>query len=36
MSSPEEMTQFQGDLESIHRELSRRNDTPVRASETHG
>tara|TARA_R110000751_G_scaffold185283_4_gene291709 strand:- start:2015 stop:2755 length:741 start_codon:yes stop_codon:yes gene_type:complete len=34
MSGPEEMTQFQSDLESIHRELSRRNDTPVRASET--
>lgn len=36
LSSPEEMTQFQKDLESIHRELSRRNDTPVRASETLG
>ena len=34
LSSPEEMTQFQKDLESIHRELARRNDKPVRASET--
>jgi len=34
LSSPEEMTQFQKDRESIHRELSRRNDKPVRASET--
>jgi|TARA_R110002020_G_scaffold1492_13_gene6769 hypothetical protein len=35
MASPEELTQFQADLESIHRELSRRNDTPSgRAAET--